>query len=160
MFQKFITPRVLVMYRIKKNVELDNRSFCLCTKALTGGVLKNFVKLTGKHLCQSLFFNKVTNLRPATLLKKRLRYTCFSGNFDKTLRTIFLQNFTDFFIVYIRCMSVILVKINNLLQLFSQHFFEGGTVEAGKYSRKKLKHNFRGREHHFRLRKEKRASKR
>ena len=24
------------------------------------GVLKNFAKFTGKHLCQSLFFNKVT----------------------------------------------------------------------------------------------------
>ena len=27
-------------------------------------VLKNFVKFTGKHLCQSLFFNKVASLRP------------------------------------------------------------------------------------------------
>ena len=26
------------------------------------GVLKNFTKLTGKHLCQSLFFNKVAGL--------------------------------------------------------------------------------------------------
>ena len=26
---------------------------------LKKGVLKNFVKFTGKHLCQSLFFNKV-----------------------------------------------------------------------------------------------------
>ena len=26
----------------------------------------------GKHLCQSLFFDKVAGLRPATLLKKRL----------------------------------------------------------------------------------------
>ena len=26
------------------------------------GVLKNFVKFTGKHLCQILFFNKVTSL--------------------------------------------------------------------------------------------------
>ena len=25
------------------------------------GVLRNFAKLTGKHLCQSLFFNKVAN---------------------------------------------------------------------------------------------------
>ena len=25
--------------------------------------LKNFAKFTGKHLCQSLFFNKVTGLR-------------------------------------------------------------------------------------------------
>ena len=30
------------------------------------GVLTNFAKLTGKHLYQSLFFNKVASLRPAT----------------------------------------------------------------------------------------------
>ena len=33
------------------------------------GVLKNFAKLTGKHLCQSLFFNKVVGLRPANFIK-------------------------------------------------------------------------------------------
>ena len=32
------------------------------------GVLKNFAKFSGKHLCQSLFSNKVADLRPATLL--------------------------------------------------------------------------------------------
>ena len=31
------------------------------------GVLKNAAKFTGKHLCQSLFFNKVAGLRHATL---------------------------------------------------------------------------------------------
>ena len=36
------------------------------------GVLRNFAKFTGKHLCQSLFFNKVVGLRPATLLKRKL----------------------------------------------------------------------------------------
>ena len=36
------------------------------------GVLRNFAKFTGKRLCESLFFNKVTGLRPAILLKKRL----------------------------------------------------------------------------------------
>ena len=36
------------------------------------GVFKNFTKFTGKHLCLSLFFDKVTGLRPGTLLKKRL----------------------------------------------------------------------------------------
>ena len=36
------------------------------------GVLRNFEKFTGKHMCQSLFLNKVSGLRPATLLKKRL----------------------------------------------------------------------------------------
>ena len=39
----------------------------LCKK----GALKIFTKFTGKHLCQSLFFNKVAGLRPATLLKMR-----------------------------------------------------------------------------------------
>ena len=34
------------------------------------GVLRNFTKFTGKHLCQSLFFNKVAVLRPAALLKR------------------------------------------------------------------------------------------
>ena len=36
------------------------------------GVLRNFAKFTGKRLCQSLFFNKVADLRPATLLTKTL----------------------------------------------------------------------------------------
>ena len=35
-------------------------------------VLENLAKFKGKHLCQSLFFNKVSGLRPATLFKKRL----------------------------------------------------------------------------------------
>ena len=53
------------------------------------GVLKNFAKSKGKHLCQSLFFNKVAGLRSATLLKKRLWYKCFPVNFVKLLRTPF-----------------------------------------------------------------------
>ena len=52
--------------------------------------LRNFGKFTGKHLCQSLFFNKVTSLRPTTLLKKRLWHRCFPVNFAKFLRTPFL----------------------------------------------------------------------
>ena len=57
--------------------------------SLKKGVLRNFAKLTGKFLCQSLFFNKVAGLRPATLLKKRLRHKCFPVNFVKFLRTPF-----------------------------------------------------------------------
>ena len=55
----------------------------LCKK----GILKNFAKFTGKHLCQSLFFNKVAGLRPATLLKERLWRRCFPMNFAKFLKT-------------------------------------------------------------------------
>ena len=54
-------------------------------------VLRDFTKSTGKHLCQSLFFNKVAGLRPATLLKKRLWYRCFLVNFVKFLRTLFFS---------------------------------------------------------------------
>ena len=32
-------------------------------------VLKNFAKLTGKHLCQSFFFNKTARLKPEILSK-------------------------------------------------------------------------------------------
>ena len=48
-------------------------------------VLKNFTKFTGKHFCQSLFFNKAAG-------KKRLRRMCFPVNFVRFLRTPFLQN--------------------------------------------------------------------
>ena len=41
------------------------------------GVLRNFAKFTGKHLFQSLFFNKVAGSGPATLLKKRTRPDVF-----------------------------------------------------------------------------------
>ena len=49
------------------------------------GVLRNFAKFTGKHLCQSLFYNKVAALRPATLLKERLWHRSFPVNFVKFL---------------------------------------------------------------------------
>ena len=52
-------------------------------------VLRNIAKFRGKHLCQSLFFNKVASLRPITLLKKRLWRRCFPVNFVKFLRTPF-----------------------------------------------------------------------
>ena len=53
------------------------------------GVLRNFVKFTGKHLCQSLFFNKVAGRMSATLSKKRLWHSCFPENFTKFLRIPF-----------------------------------------------------------------------
>ena len=34
------------------------------------GVLRNFTKFTGKHLCKSPFFNRVAGPRSATLLKR------------------------------------------------------------------------------------------
>ena len=61
----------------------------LMSEAATGGVLKYFVIFTGKHWCQSLFFNKVASLTPTTLLKKGLWRRCFLVNFAKFSRTPF-----------------------------------------------------------------------
>ena len=55
-------------------------------------ILKKFAKFTGKHLRQSLLFNKVEDLRPVALFKKRLWHRYFSLNFAKFLRTLSLQN--------------------------------------------------------------------
>ena len=63
-----------------------NRPEVFCIKV----VLKNFANFTGKHLCQSLIFNKVAGLRPA-LLKKRLWHKCFPVNFAKFLKTRFFM---------------------------------------------------------------------
>ena len=68
------------------------------------GVLKDFVKFTGKKQCQSLFFNKVAGLRPATflktdsgksvrpanLLKKRLAQV-FSCEFSEDVKNTFFD---------------------------------------------------------------------
>ena len=69
----------------KLQIYRSSRPVVFCKK----GLLKNFAKFTGKHLCQSLFFNKVAGLRPASLLKKRLWHRCFPVNFAEFLRTAF-----------------------------------------------------------------------
>ena len=74
------------------------------------GVLRHFAKFTGKHLCQSLFFNKVAGLRPATLLKKRLWYRCFPVNFAKFLGTPFLQSTSGRLLL---CFHSLLWKLGN-----------------------------------------------
>ena len=63
-----------ILYHGKKNIGPKTQKiyskferFCNCR--ISGqvfckkGVLRNFAKFTGKHLCQSLFFNKVAGLR-------------------------------------------------------------------------------------------------
>ena len=62
-----------------KSVKRSCRTEVFCKK----GVFKNFAKCTGKHLCRILFFKKVADFRPATLLKQKLRYRCFPVNSEK-----------------------------------------------------------------------------
>ena len=55
---------------------------------------------TGKHLCRSLFFDKVAGLRLAKLLKKRLHHRCLRVNIAKFLRTSFLRSCSKFLEFY------------------------------------------------------------
>ena len=50
----------LLQLTAKHRTTRSSRPEVFCKK----GVLRNFAKVTGKHLCQSLFFNKVAGLRP------------------------------------------------------------------------------------------------
>ena len=50
---------------------------------------ENFTKFTGKHMYQSLFFNKGAGPKPATLLKNKLLQRFSPVNFGKFIRTSF-----------------------------------------------------------------------
>ena len=54
-------------------------------------VLINFAKFTGKHLCQSLFLNKVAGLRPqvCNFIKKETLAPVFSGEFREIYQNTF-----------------------------------------------------------------------
>ena len=56
------------------------------------GILRYFEKLTERHMCQSLVFNKVASLRLAISWKNGLWYSFFSVNFAKVLRAPILKN--------------------------------------------------------------------
>ena len=55
------------------------------------GALRNFANITGKHLCQSLFFNKVAGLRSraCNFIKKETLAQVFSCEFCKISKNTF-----------------------------------------------------------------------
>ena len=55
------------------------------------GALKDFAKFTGKHLYQSLFFNKVAGLMPATLFKKETLAQVLFCEFCETSKNTFFH---------------------------------------------------------------------
>ena len=84
------SQRWLKSNRSLVNIFIQNQSPGCSVKK---GVLKNFTKFTGKHLCQSLFFNKVAGLRPATLLKRDSGADVFSCEFWEIFKnTIFIEH--------------------------------------------------------------------
>ena len=82
--EKMIEIKSIYAKGYKWNIYRSSHQRCSVRK----GVFRNFAKFTVKYLCQSLFFNKVAGLRPATLLKKSVWHRCFPVNFNKFLRTL------------------------------------------------------------------------
>ena len=71
--------------RLISKFELGSRDLTeAATRDAKKFVLKDFAKSTRKHLCQSLFFNKVAGFR--------LWHRCFPVNFAKCLRTPFAMS--------------------------------------------------------------------
>ena len=112
---------------IPRTISRSSRLELLCIK----GVFRNFGKFTGKHLCQSVFFNKVAGLGPATLLKKRCWPRCFPVNVAKFLsKNNFFKNTSWqllLYLLHVRVMLTIvkvfiilflLVRIGNILAIF------------------------------------------
>ena len=68
-FQIYLKNKTQYKYR-SKTISLRwffKKEFFTFSTPVKKGVLKNFSKFTGKHMCQGLFFNKVAGLRTATL---------------------------------------------------------------------------------------------
>ena len=85
------------------------------------GVLRNFAKFTGKHLCQSLFFSKVAGLRPTkacNFIKKETLAQVFSCEFCETSKNIF---FTEHLWATASVFSLVLFIFSQLIHSQS-HF--------------------------------------
>ena len=59
-------PLTFVVFKLPLISERSSHPKVFCRK----GVLENFAKFTGKHLCQSLFSNKVPGLSLQLYLKR------------------------------------------------------------------------------------------
>ena len=66
-------------------------------------VLKNFVILTGKHPCRSLFFNIGAGLLASKFIKKSLQQWCFPVKFAKFLVTLFFREHLRWLLLDYKC---------------------------------------------------------
>ena len=85
-----------------------------------------FTKFSGGRLRQGLFFNGVTGLRVATLLKKKIWHKCFPVYFKKFLRTHYLQNTSE------RLLLVLFVARFFMFSIIKNFCHEKNLVRAKK----------------------------
>ena len=114
--QRGCSVNLLRIFRIHFTITpLEGCFYSHRKSSIKSGVHKDFAKLTGKHQCLNLFFNKIAGLRTANLLKKRLRHRCFSDNFVEFLRTQFCRALqADCF-----CQWCVLLSISFMFRAFT-----------------------------------------
>ena len=83
--------RTLVLLKQLLAIIIDRSSHQRCS--MKKGVLRNFAKLTGKHLYQSLFFNKVAGLRHRCEFYEISKNTFFTEHLWRTASTWTNYNF-------------------------------------------------------------------
>ena len=81
--------------------------------AIKKGLLKYFATFTGKHFCQSLFFDKGKGLRPANKTENLVQL--FSCEFCEIFRNIFFYRKSPVF----ASLSAFLVKFHAVLEFVS-----------------------------------------
>ena len=96
------------------------------------GVFKSFAKFAGKHLCQSLLFNKVAGHRSV--------FRCFPVNFAKFKRTSFLQNTSGRLLLCHWFPKEIRDYFSELVELLATNI---GLTERQRKQSKNLKQNLR-----------------
>ena len=85
-----------------------------------------FTRFAEGCLRQGLFFNGVTGLRVATLLKKKIWHKCFPVYFKKFLRTPYLQNTSE------RLLLVLFVARFFMFSIIKNFCHEKNLVRAKK----------------------------
>ena len=90
-FGVYIFPYfVLVQHIVVQNSVKTRSSYRRCS--VKKGVRRNFIKFTGKHLCQSLYLIKLQDWS-ATLSKQTLAKQVFSCKFSKISKNIFFTEY-------------------------------------------------------------------
>ena len=95
-------------------------------------VLINFSKLTGKHLCRSLFLNKVAGLKACNFIEKKPLAQVFSCEFCEICKNTFFTEhlcMTASFVCYCFCLAFLAVKSKRYLH-YLFHIFSSLTIFA------------------------------
>ena len=83
-------PRGTWVFETLKSLENVLSEAAVQRCSVKRGLLRNFAKFTGKHLCQSHFFNKVAVMRSAAFKKETLEQV-FSCGFCEIIKNTFFR---------------------------------------------------------------------